>query len=1073
MAIEHQPQSGLPLRGIFGAILRFRFLVVVMAAALMVLGIIQLRHMPVDVLPEFSPPYVEIQTEALGLSTEEVEQFITVPLEHNLLNGVAWLDKIRSESFSGLSSVTLIFEPGTDLFRARQMVAERLSQAAVLLPRVSKGPVMLQPKSATSRVQIVRLSSKKLSAIQMSILARWTITPRLMGVPGVANVATWGMRDRQLQVQLDPERLHAYYVSMLQVLQSVGNALWVSTLTFVEAATPGNAGFIDTPQQRLGIQHISPIVSPESLSKVTVQGRGTYLIDEAVVDLSTTPMNDGVVRIMDLGDVVEHHPPLIGDALAGGGANLLLVIEKFPGSDTLKVTRGVENALTMLRPGLGGMEIDTALFRPATFLELARNNLAWAVLIATVGFVLMAGLLFFNWRATLISLITIPLSLIAAGLVLSLRGATLNMMVLMGLVLAMGVIVSDAITVVDNILRRLRQPQGQGKGEMPRSKASAILAALLETRGAMFFATPICLLAVLPVFSMQGMAGAIFQPLAVTYALAVLASTAVALIVTPALSALLLRSVSETPLGGSPSPLLRRLHTGYDKLLGRIIARPRAAYLTIAVLAGVGLGLMPHHLPPLLPMFKERDLLIRLKAVPGTSHPGIVQLVNRVTGELRAMPGIQNVGALVGRAVLGDRAVGINSAEVCVRIAPAADYHSTVTAIRAAIHGYPGIESTVQSYLNQTSSQVVAPASAPMVVRLYGHDWTILRSKAEELRQGLSRIAGVKDLKVSLPLEEPTLEVEVDLHAAQRHGVNPGTVRRAASTMLNGIQVGSLFQDQKVFDVVVWSTPRTRGSLTDIRDLLIDSPFFKVPVRLQDVAQVRIVPRPSLIKHEDVSRYVDIEVNVNGRSARSVRDEIQSRLKQFQFPLEYHAEVFAAYAQERAARNRFLAFAAVALIGILLLLQAAYESWRLAILSFLTLPLALVGGLAALAIAPAQSISLGAVFGLVTVFGLAAHNQIRFIRRLRQLDRERGESSGLELILHGTRERFAPLLMTALTLGLALLPLLLMGDLPGLEVLRPTALVILSGMITCALVDLFVLPTLYLRLASLDIPTEK
>ena len=1063
MAPEHHFQPSHPMRGVFGTILHFRFLVVVLATVLMVFGIIQLRHMPVDVLPEFSLPYVEIQTEALGLSPEEVEQLITVPLEHNLLNGVAWVDKIRSESVSGLSSVTLIFEPGTDLYRARQMVAERLSQGASTLPRVSRGPVMLQPKSATSRVLIVRLSSKTLSAIQMSVLARWTITPRLMGVPGVANVATWGMRDRQLQVQVDPDRLRAYQVSLLQLLESVGNALWVSTLSFVEAATPGNAGFIDTPQQRLGIQHISPIVSPESLSKVSVQGTGALLVNEAERD-HPVPRQGGAVRLIDVANVVENHQPLIGDALAADGANLLLVIEKFPGSDTVKVTRGVEAALAMLRPGLGGMEIDSTIFRPATFIEMARNNLTWAMLSACAVVVLMVGLFFFNWRAALISLITIPLSLIAAGLVLYLRGATLNMMVLIGLVIAIGVIVDDAIIVVENILRRLRQFRGHGSGDMLRSPASVILATLLETRGAMIFATLICLLAVLPAFSMQGIPGNFFQPLAVSYVLAVLASTFGALIVTPALCAILLPGVANAPPDRSASQLIRGLQAGYDRLLRRIISRPGTAYLTIAVLAGVGIGIVPFLRPALLPTFKERDLLIRLNIAPGTSHPEMVRLVDRVASELRAITGIHNVAALVGRAVLGDQAVGINSAEVWVNIAPAADYGATVTAINTALNNYPGLESEVQTYLNQTSRQVAAGESAPIVVRIYGQDWAILKSKAEALRQGLSGIAGVRDLKLSLPVEEPTLEVEVDLAAAQQHGINPGNVRRAASTLLNGIQVGSLFQEQKVFDVVVWSTPKTRGSLADIHNLLIDTPF-DVPVRLGNVAQARIVPRPSLIRHEDVSRYVDIGINLSGRDARSVMDDIQSRLRQFQFPLEYHPKVFGAHEQQQAARNRLLAFAAIALIGILLLLQAAYENWRLAILSFLTLPLTLVGGLAALATAGAQSMSLGAVFGLLTVFGIAARNRIMLIRRLRQLERDQGESSPLELILQGTRERFASISMTALTIALAFLPLLFMGDIPGFEVLRPAALVILSGMVSGAMVDLLVVPALLSRLA--------
>ena len=331
MTLMHNSESSHQMRGFFGTILHFRFLVVVLAAAVMVFGIIQLRHMPVDVLPELAPPHVEIQTEALGLSSEEVEQLITVPLEHNLLNGVPWIDKIHSDSVSGLSSVKLTFEPGTDLYRARQMVAERLAQGAPTLPRVSRGPVMLQPTSASSRVLVVQLSSKKLSAMQMSVLARWTITPRLMGVPGVANVAVWGMRDRQLQVQVDPDRLRAYQIPLLQVLESVGNALWVSPLSFVEAATPGNAGFIDTPQQRIGIQHISPIVSPESLSQVSVQAPLTLLVNQPERNKSAKPTWGGAVRVSDVADVVENHQPLIGDALSNDGNSLLLVIEKFPG----------------------------------------------------------------------------------------------------------------------------------------------------------------------------------------------------------------------------------------------------------------------------------------------------------------------------------------------------------------------------------------------------------------------------------------------------------------------------------------------------------------------------------------------------------------------------------------------------------------------------------------------------------------------------------------------------------------------------------------------------------------------
>jgi Cu/Ag efflux pump CusA len=759
------------------------------------------------------------------------------------------------------------------------------------------------------------------------------------------------------------------------------------------------------------------------------------------------PRQDAVVRLMDVADVVENHQPLIGDALANDGANLLLVIEKFPGSDTVKVTHGVENALAVLRPGLGGMEIDPTVFRPATFIEMAKKDLKRTLLIASVMAVLVIGLFFFNWRAALVSLISMPLSVIAAGLVLYWRGGTLNMMVAVGLMIAIGVIVDDAIAVVDGVMRRMRNP----KAETSRSLLDIVSTTLSETRGTILFAAFICLLVVLPAFFMEETIGRFFLPLALTYVWAVLASTLVALFVTPALCAILLPKVS-----GS-SPLLRKLQESYEMLLGRLLARPRAAAAMIVVLVAIGLGALPFLRPALLPSFQERDLTVRLKAAPGTSHPEMVRLVNRMTAELRGVAGVRSVVALVGRAVFGDQAVGINSTELGVNIDSSTDYGATIAAIDEVIHGYPGLDGEVQTYLNQISSQITE-ASAPVVVRLYGQEWAILQNKATELRQMLSGIAGVGDLKVALPVEEPTAEVEVDLAAAQSHGINPGNVRRAASTLLNGIQVGSLFQEQKIFDVVVWSTPKTRGSLAGIHDLLIDTPF-DVPVRLGDVAKANIVPRPSLIKHENVSRYVDIGMEVTGRDVRAVVDEIRTRLRQISLPLEYHANVFGAFEQQHAARNRLLACTAIALIGILLLLQAAYDSWRLAFLSFLTLPLALAGGFAALAGAP--GFSLAAFFGLITVFGIAARHQIALIRRFRQLEQDRSFSA--ELILHGAREQFGAIITTALIIELAFVPFVLVGDVPGLELLRPTALVIVSGVVTSVLVSLFVVPALYLR----------
>lgn len=1028
------------LRGIVRWSLQFRFLVIVLAAALIAFGVARLGNMPVDVLPEFSPPYVEIQTEALGLSAEEVEQMITVPMEQDLLAGVAWLDVIRSESVPGLSSVLVYFEPGTDLYRARQMVAERLAQAAVGLPHVSKPPTMIQPLSSASRFMIVGLSSDELSLIEMSVLARWTIGPRLMGVPGVAHVAIWGNRDRQLQVQVDPEHLRDTGVSLQQVVETTGNALWVSSLSFLEASTPGTGGFIDTPQQRLGVWHVLPISSPEELAQVPVEGTAW--------------------RLGDVANVVEDHQPLIGDAIINESPNLLFVIEKLPGMNTLEVTQGVEAALDALRPGFADIDFDATLFRPATFIEMAIANLTRTLLISALLAVLVLFAFRWSWRATLISFVAIPLSLLAAMFVLYQRGATLNAMVLAGVVIALGAVIDDAIIDVDRIMHRLRQNRRESS---PKSAESVILEASAETRGAIFFVTLITLLAVLPVFFMEGVSGALFRPLVVSYALAVLAAMAVALTITPALSLILL---SNAPLERRQSPLVRGLQRAYSGILARTVHAPYLALIVAALFIVAGVVLLPFlGRNQLLPSFREPYLTVQLEAPPGTSLPAMHQIVTRASSELRAIPGVSNVGAHVGRAVFGDRVVGINSAELWVSINPEADYDATVAAVQRAVDRYTGLDREVQTYLQQTLGQPQTSASDAITVRVFGEDHDVLRSQAERLQQALAGIDGVVDPRVVLPVEEATLEIEVDLASAQRYGVKPGDVRRSAATLLSGIQVGSLFEQQKVFDVVVWGAPEIRDSQTDVGELLIDTPGGG-HVRLKEVADVRVTASPTVIKREAVSPYLDVGFNVEGRNARAVVSDVQAAIQNFAFPLEYHAEVLNDLAARQATQRRILIAGIVALIGIFLLLQASFRSWHLASAILLTLPAALAGGVLAAFLGSGSLLSLGLLAGLLTILGIALRNATMLISHYQHLEEQEGETFGPKLILRGAQERLSPILMTALTTGLALLPFVLFGDLPGHEIVRPMAIVVLGGLVTSTLLNLFILPALYLRFGA-------
>jgi CzcA family heavy metal efflux pump len=1038
------------MRWIVGSSLKARLLVVPVAVALLVLGFVQLRSMPVDVLPEFSPPLVEIQTEALGLSAAEVEQLVTVPLEQDLLNGVAWLDQIHSESLPGLSRIEMIFEPGTDVLKARQLVQERLIQAPGGIPNVSKAPIVLQPLSSTSRVMTVGFSSKDLSLIDMSVLARWKIRPRLMGVPGVANVAIWGQRERQLQVQVDPQKLRQRGVSLNQVIQTTGNALWVSPLSFVEASTPGTGGFIDSPSQRLGVQHVSPIITAKDLAQVTMEDTGGK-----------------VLRLTDVSKVVEDHQPLIGDAVVNDAPSLMLVVEKFPGANTLEVTRGVEEALDQLRPGLSGITIDTSLYRPASFIETATHNLTLALVVGLVLVVLLIGLFLFDWRAALIGLVTVPLSLVAAVLVLDLRGATFNTMVLAGLVVALAVVVDDAIVDVDNLKRRLRQRREAGE-EAGGSALATVLRASLEVRRPLVYATLIVALATVPVFFVQGLTGSFVRPLATSYLLAVLASLVVALVVTPGLALLLLGGA---PLPQRTSPLARWLERGHTAALTRLLARPRVAFAGAALLALAGLAVLPLlGGRPMLPPLQDRDLLIKWQGTPGMSQPEMDRITERATRELRSTAGVRDVGALVGRAITSDQAVNVNSAQLWVSIDPKADYRRTVAAVKQVVGGYPGLTHDLATYPEERIRQVRTGSGDPVVVRVYGQNPQVLRDKADEVRREIAGIDGVVSPRVDSQAVEPTVEVEVDLAAAQRQGIKPGDVRRAAATLLSGVTVGNLFEESKVFDVVVWGEPATRHSLTSIQNMLVDKPDGG-QVRLGDVARVRVAPNPTVIKHDAVSRYLDVTAGVRGRSVAAVTRDVQQRIQGISFPLEHHAEVLGAAAEQRAASQRTLSVALAVVVAAFLLLQAAFGSWRLASLVFASLPLALVGGVLAALAFTGEVTPLGSLVGLFAVLAIAVRNGVLLVRHLQRLQRD-GEELDADLVLRGARERLAPAVLTALTVGLSLLPLLLFGGVPGLEVVRPLAVVILGGLLTSTLVGVLLVPVLYLRFAPRRQPED-
>jgi CzcA family heavy metal efflux pump len=1025
------------MRWIVGSSLRFRYIVVALAAGMMALGVVQLRNIPVDVFPEFAPPRVQIQTACLGLSAADVEELVTVPIEQSL-NGIPGLDVMRSQSVPQLSSIELIFKLGTDLLQARQLAQERISTVLPTLPTWAAPPVMLQPLSATSRVMKIGLSSKSRSLTEMSMISYWTIRARLLRVPGVANVPIWGERIQMLQVQAEPDKMKAHNVSLEQVMETTADALDVGLLKFSNGAVVGTGGFMDTPNQRLQVRHILPITTPKDLGQVVVGQR-----------------NGKPLRLNEVAQVVEGNQPLAGDAVINDGPGLMLIVEKLPWANTLDVTRGVEQALAELRPGLTGIDMDPTIFRPASFIETALHNLTNALLLGCLFVILVLAAFLFEWRSALISLVAIPLSLVAAGFVLFLRGATINTMVLAGLVIAVGVVVDDAIIDIENILRRLRQARREGS---ERSTASIVLEASLEVRGPIIYATLIIVVAAVPVYFLGGLTGSFFRPLAFSYGLAVLASLLVALTVTPALALLLLRGA---PLERRESPLVTWLKRGYTAALSRVIRRPRWAYATVAVFVIAGVAVVPFLGESLFPQFKERDFLMHWITFPGTSHPEEQRIVASASRELRSIPGIRNFGSHIGQAMLGEEIVGVNFGENWISVDPKADYDKTVSALEDAVAGYPGVYTDVQTYLNERIKEVLTGTSESIVVRIYGQDLDVLRKKAAEVEEVLHGIDGVVEAHADFVVDVPQIDVQVDLAKARRYGIKPGDVRRAAATMMAGEEVADIFRGGKAYDVNVWSTPQARQSVDSVRNLLLDTPGGG-QVRLGDVASVAVRPTPNLVERDNNSRRIDVGANVRSRDLGSVAREVERSVKAIQFPRGYDATVLGEYQERQAAQRRLLVFAFGAAIGVLLLLQAAFRSFRLAVLSLLTLPMALVGGVLAAYIG-GGIISLGSLVGFFTVMGIAARNGILLINHFQHLERQEGETFGPELVLRGARERLSPILMTALATGLAVVPLVIAGQIPGHEIEHPLAMVILGGLFTSTLLNLFVVPSLYLR----------
>ncbi len=1029
------PSGGAFPSGLQAAVIafsiRFRGVVITLACLLLGYGVFSLFGAKYDVFPEFAPPQVSIQTEAPGLTPEQVEMLVTTPIETQI-NGVPGIQKLISTSIQGLSVVNVFFDSASNIYLDRQVVAERLAVAAQQLPQGVKAPAMTPLISSTGRVVVAGLTSATHSLMELKTVAEWSIRPRLLAVPGVGNISVFGSDTRSLQIQVRPDQLARYRLGMNDVLAAAQKATGVR-----------GAGFIDTANQRIVFQSEGQSLTPHQLAR-------TVLLTQGAARLT----------LGDIANVVEAPEPPIGAAAIDGAPGVVINVEEQFGANTIEVTRGVEAALAELAPSLReqGIALRGDLFRAANFIDTAMGNIRSSIYVGGALVIVVLTLFLFDLRTAAIAIAAIPLSLIAGIIVFEQLGGTLNTMTLGGLAIAVGVVVDDAVIGVENIVRRLRENRERPD---PRSAARVVLDATFEVRSPVVYATFAVLLVFVPILLLPGIAGALFGPLGTSYSLAVLASLAVALTAVPALSMALLARRTET----QAPMVVRWSRARYEALLLRISSRPRMVIALAAAFTITGCATLPLFGASFIPELREGHFVVHMSAVPGTSNEQSLAIGARVTEALREVPAVRSVAQRVGRAELAGDTYGTHYSEFEVDLKPglSGDNQEDAQAdIRRALARFVGVNFSVMTFLSERIEETLSGYTAAVAVNIFGNDLDVLDQKAQEVARALGGVLGVTEVTVQSPPGLPQLTISLRKSALVRWGFDPTDVLDVVRSAYAGDTVGQTYQGNRVFNVIVILNANDRSSVSDIGNLPLRAPDGTL-VPLKQVADIYQTSGRYQIVHQGGQRMASVTFNVAGGSTSTVvqaaRDQIASQVK---LPAgTYVRFAGSAEAQAQAQRNLMLNSAIVG-VAIVLLLSIVTRDWRNLLLILVNLPFALVGSVLAV-FGTGGFLTLGSMIGFVTVFGITVRNSILIISHYEHLVEVEGQSWELATAIGGAGDRLTPILMTSLVTGLGLLPLAVGGGAPGQEIEGPMAIVILGGLLTSMILNLLVLPTLALR----------
>lgn len=1021
--------------------IRFRGIVIALACVLVAYGVHALGRAKYDVFPEFAPPQVSIQTEAVGLTPEQVEVLVTRPIE-NAISGVPGLRTVRSASIQGLSVVTVFFESSSDIYRDRQVVAERLAAAAQELPQGIQPPIMTPLTSSASRMLVVGLTSQTRSLMELRTVADWTVRLRLLAVPGVASVTVFGGDKRSIQVQVHPDELIRYGLTLNDVLTAARRSTGVR-----------GSGFVDTRNQRIVFQTEGQSLKPDAIARTVLLSRGA-----------------ASVTLGNVADVVEAPEPPIGGAAIEGKPGVILNLAEQYAADTLKVTQDVEAALEELRPGLkaDGITLHSDLFRPANFINVATGNVRDSLLLGGVLVIVVLFLFLFDLRTAAISCTAIPLSLLAATLVLERMGASLDTMTLGGLAIALGVVVDDAVIDVENIVRRLRENRRLPE---PRPSTQVVLDATLEVRGAVVYATFAVILVVLPVMTLSGTVGRLFAPLGLAYAIAVMASLVVALTVTPALSMALLpgRIPARDP------PVIRGLRAGYQGLLRKLAEWPRTLITAAAALTIAGCAALPFFGRGLIPELKEGHFVVHMAEVPGTSIEESLHVGARIADAVLKLPEVRSVAQRAGRAEESEDTWGPHYSEIEVDLKPGLsgdDQEKAEADIRRTLAGFVGVSASVMTFLTERIEETLSGYTAAVVVNVFGNDLDLLDRKAQDVAQVLNQIPGAADVQVQSPPGLPQLTIRLRNPDLERWGFDAVEVLELIRTAYQGDVVGQTYEGDQVFDVMTILDPASRDNITKVGDLPLRSPS-GVYVTLRQIADIYEGSGRYQVLHEGARRVQTVTANVIGDDVvsyvRAAKAMIASKVH---LPSGTYIQFAGAAEAQSHSQHDLIVNSLIAAIGVILLLSVITRNWRNLLLVLANLPFALVGGVLAV-FATGGVLTLGGMVGFITLFGISLRNSILMIAHYEHLVEVEGWPWGLEAAIAGAADRLTPILMTSIVTGLGILPLAIGMDEPGREIQGPMAIVILGGLVTSMALNLIVLPTLALRYGHFEYKSKQ